>query len=284
MLNVNLKIIMFILLLSIMLLSGVSANNGDNATSSVHNFNQLNDLIENSQEPVNLTDDYEFQANDSDLSIGRSTQIDGNGHIIDFAQSCMIVLKNSDILFSNVTFKNFHHVNLSSNVTSLNLTLKSCIFLNPQMSDLMAEDNLDSAGNISQNVTKLAKRIAGKSTGIGACKKIAQWVGKNISHETKEGFYQSPDDTLKRKKGNCCSQTLLFLQMCDAVGALEGHNAYFVHVGTMKFHHRHFFAMIDNVFVDVDAKPHSPWGNANFAGRSIYSITEYPYLSLPKEY
>ena len=57
-----------------MLLSGVSANNGDNATSAVHNFNQLNELLVNSQNSVNLTDDYEFQANDSDLSIDRSTQ------------------------------------------------------------------------------------------------------------------------------------------------------------------------------------------------------------------
>lgn len=283
MLKLNLKIIMFILLASVLLLSSVSASDNDNLTS-MQNFNHLNDLIANSQGSVNLTDDYEFQANDSNLSIDRSTQINGNGHIMDFAQSCMLVLKNSDILFSNVTFKNFHHVNLSSNVTSLNLTLISCIFLNPHESDFIVKDNLDHAGNISQNVTKLAKKIAGKSTGMTACKKIAEWVGKNISHETKEGFYQSPDDTLKRKKGNCCSQTLLFFEMCDAVGALEGHNAYFVHVGTMKFHHRHFFAMIDNVFVDVDAKPHSPWGNANFDGRSIYSITEYPYLPLPKEY
>ena len=283
MLKADFKIIMFILLASVLLLNGVSAADSDNVTS-MNNFNQLNDLIENSKEPVNLTNDYGFRANDSNLSMARSTQIDGNGHVIDFAQSCMLVLKNSNIIFHNVTFKNFHQVKLSSNVTSLNLTLMSCIILNPQMSDLVFDDNLDSAGNISQNVTKLAKRIAGKSTGMEACKKIARWVGKNINHETKEGFYQSPDDTLKRKKGNCCSQTLLFLQMCDAVGALEGHNAYFVHVGTMKFHHRHFFAMIDNVFVDVDAKPHSPWGNANFDGRSIYSITEYPYLPLPKEY
>ena len=67
-------------------------------------------------------------------------------------------------------------------------------------------------------------------------------------------------------------------------GALEGHKVYFIHVGTKEFHQRHFFAMIDDVFVDVDTYSHSPWGHANFAGRSIYRITEYPYLPLPKQY
>ena len=52
MLKANLKIVTFILLASVLLLSGVSANNGDNATSSVHNFNQLNELLVNSQNSV----------------------------------------------------------------------------------------------------------------------------------------------------------------------------------------------------------------------------------------
>ena len=286
MLKVNFKIIIFILLASVLLLSSVAATDSDNETSDViHNFNQLNKLIENSQESVNLTNNYEFQVNDSNLTIGRSTQIDGNGHVIDFADSCIYVLKNSEIIFNNVSLKNFYQVKLSSNVTNLNLTLLSCMLsLNSQMSNLTADPNLDRAGNISQNITDLAKEIVGNSTDIDACKKLAEWVGKNISHETAPGFYQSPDDTVNRKKGNCCSQALLFLQMCDAVGALEGHTAYFVHVGTTEFHHRHFFAMIDFTFVDVDSCPDSPWGRANFKGYEISNIVEYPYPPLPKEY
>ena len=46
MLKVNFKIIIFILLASVLLLSNVAATDSDNETSDViHNFNQLNKLI-----------------------------------------------------------------------------------------------------------------------------------------------------------------------------------------------------------------------------------------------
>lgn len=137
---------------------------------------------------------------------------------------------------------------------------------------------------ISKNVTKTAKEIAGNSTDIEAAKKLANWVGANIEHETKAGFYQSPDDTLKRKTGNCCSQTELFLQMCEALNITHNHKAYIVHVGSERFHERHFFAMIDNTFVDVDTQVDNPWGNAETRDDTYYCITEYPILPLTRQY
>ena len=59
---------------------------------------------------------------------------------------------------------------------------------------------------------------------------------------------------------------------------------YYVHVGMKYFGYRHFFAMVDNLLVDVDGKITNPWGHANIGNRGVYRITPYPYLPLPREY
>lgn len=221
------------------------------------------------------------------MDIRKSIKINGNNHKLDFNNSQLIINSKQSIVFENIVFKNFNPNIFSKNISSINLTFLNCTsdYINPILLIFNPYDfGWSYATNESQYLKVFAEFIVGDSKSIDACKKIANWVGENIDHETKEGFYQSPKDTLLRKKGNCCSQTELFLQLCDSVGALEGHKVYFIHVGTKEFHQRHFFAMIDDVFVDVDTYSHSPWGHANFAGRSIYRITEYPYLPLPKQY
>ena len=139
-------------------------------------------------------------------------------------------------------------------------------------------------GNISEDIAKLAKKIVGKSKDLEAAKKLAKWVGTNIVHESHEGFYQNASQTLKRRCGNCCSQTELFLQMCEAIGITKNHKAYFVHVGKIQYGSRHFFAVIDNICIDVDARPKHPWGHASIYNRPIYLLTPYPILPLPAKY
>lgn len=278
-------VIFFSFIILISTLFCVSA--ADNAYCN--NFTELNAIIDESGGVVNLTGDYDFIANDSYLEIDRGMDIQGNNHKLDFNDTPLILSSNQSVLFENVSFKNLNQLNLSNNVTSLNLTFRDCDFdynhIAPSYLTVETYDyKLFQTGAISSYIKDLASSIVGNLKGIDACKKLAKWVGSNIVHETREGFYQSPLDTLLRKKGNCCSQTNLFLQMCDAVGALAGHKVYYIHVGNSQFGQRHFFCMIDNVVIDVDSRPGAPWGKAGFNGRDVYVATPYPYLPLPREY
>ena len=283
-----LKLKTMILIAFVILISSLSCASAQDSAEQ-GNFTQLNEIVENSDDIVNLFNDYTFVFNDSNLNINKAMKIIGNNHQIDFNGSSMVIKSNESIVFDNISFKHFSKLNLSDNLTVLNLTFMSCSFYFnnhiPENVNVVPSDyGQYHIGEISPHVKDTAKKIVGKKKGIAACKKLAKWVGSNISHETKEGFYQSPEDTLLRKKGNCCSQTILFLQMCDAVGALKGHKAYFIHVGTKDFGNRHFFCMIDDVVIDVDEKAKSPWGKAGFNGRDVYRITQYPYLPLPRHY
>lgn len=154
----------------------------------------------------------------------------------------------------------------------------------PSEYELYCEDQtyLTTTGGISNEVRQLAKKIVGKTKGIEAVKKIANWVSKNIAHEKAPGFYQSPLTTLQRKKGNCCCHSELFLQMCDCLGYTKQFDMYIVHVGNMKFGQRHFFTIIGEFCVDTTKK--NPWGKGGFGKRHVYSITKYPYLPLIREY
>ena len=216
--------------------------------------------------------------------------INGNGHSISStSQTLKLNVKNDIILiFKNITFKN-DKIELNCENSNMKLTFADCKFKeNNVKNEITIVEDISSeyykAGNISETVEKLAKEIVGNSTDLEAAKKLAIWVGQNIMHETAPGFYQSPDVTLNRTLGNCCSQTLLFLQMCEAVGLNNSHKLYFIHVGTSIFHQRHFFAMIDDIFVDVDARPKNPWGNAKTYNDTFFKITEYPYLPLVRNY
>ena len=253
------------------------------------NFTQLNSLINDADDNVNLTCDYEYDDGDNDLDISKSIRISGNGHSLKNNKASIVLSKdNSNIIFEDIDFLDRPSIILNtthfSNITFINCKFEST---NSTQCNTIYFDryygNMTS-GEISPSVKQLAKLIVGNLKGIEAAKMLAKWVGKSITHETAEGFYQTAEMTLFRKCGNCCSQTDLFLQMCVAVGLNRNHKLGYVHVGTMMFGKRHFFAMIDNILVDVDAKPNSPWGHANIGDRDFYRITEYPYLPLPREY
>lgn len=252
------------------------------------NFTELNTIINDINDDVNLTEDYTHVDGDDDVVISKSIKVNGNNHIIDNNNSSINIMAND----SNVTFEDVNFLNQKFNISdnhNLNVTFINCNFSSEDydyysQEDIYQFDEFYSTGEISSNVKQLAKSIVGSLKGYEAAYELAKWVGTNIKHESAAGFYQTPDMTLKRKRGNCCSQTDLFLQMCVAVGVNEDHKLYYVHVGTYKFGERHFFAMIDNILVDVDAIPSSPWGRASIANRDFYRIIEYPYLPISRDY
>ena len=198
----------------------------------------------------------------------------------------MDVSDSSNLIFKNLNF----NVKLEFNDNSANITLIGVNFNISSPHDDIEVINeyhtrtFEKAGKIPPSVSAKAKKIVGKLTGLEAMKKLAVWVGRYVKHESHPGFYQSSDVTLSRKRGNCCSQTLLFLQMCESLGLTKGHKIFFVHVGQADFGTRHFFAIIDNLCVDVDSCPKNPWGDAGIGSRGLFLMTEYPILPLPKEF
>ena len=72
--------------------------------------------------------------------------------------------------------------------------------------------------------------------------------------------------------------------MCQAIGLTKTHKFYFIHVGQYYFGARHFFAMVDNLLVDVDGQPDDPWGQASIGNRGIYRVTQYPVLPVARNY
>ena len=70
--------------------------------------------------------------------------------------------------------------------------------------------------------------------------------------------------------------------MCDALNLMKNHTFHYVHVGYLKFRERHFFALVDNIPVDVTLK--NPWERGGFCNRTVLSLTLYPILPIPREY
>ena len=187
--------------------------------------------------------------------------------------SKVLLLKN----FRNISEKSSVFYNMSFNLKSI--SHKECSNIKITLEN---QANLNTTGEISPIIKELAEIIVGKTEGLAAVKKLAEWVSENIVHEKGSGFYQSPVETLIRKKGNCCCHSDLFLQLCASLGYTEKYDMYYIHVGTMKFGKRHFFTMVGDLCVDADKK--NPWGRGGFNGRLVYSITKYPYLPLLRHY
>lgn len=250
------------------------------------NFTQLNALLDDSLDNVNLTMDYEHVDGDEDIVMSKSMLVNGNGHSLNGNGSFIVLSSNdSSYVFENVNFIDVYFK--VSNGSCLNLSFADCNFtFNNSTSDVYitmeSVPMLQHTGKISLKIKKLAKSIVGNSKDLKAAKKLANWVAKKIRHETLPGFYQTAKKTLKRKKGNCCCKADLFLQMCAAIGLDKNHELYYVHLGTLQFKQRHFFAMVDNRVVDVDGRVRHPWGHALFKHSGVFRITPYPYLPIPR--
>lgn len=265
--------------------NGNFVNYGSNQTE-VGNFTELSDLIDNSDYIIELTKDYEA-INDSDnLTITKSVLIYGNNHTINCKNSSIIIDTNDSIvLFENITFKDSYF--FAEEIHNVNISFNECNFEYPIPEGITVVKEplvVSTTGPIAKKIKTYALSIIGKSKDLAACKKLAVWVGSHIVHESHDGFYQSPLVTLNRKKGNCCCQSNLFLQMCEAVGLTKKYNFYFVHIGQANFGARHFFVMVENLLVDVDGVPNNPWGQANIVNRGVYRVTKYPYLPLKRKY
>ena len=286
--------LIIIILFSIISISGVSAfDNNVLENESRGNFTELNHDLYHCDNSFNLTKDFVQDDVEDNLSISKSLDINGNNHSINFKHNSSLNINNTrnlSIIFKNISFNGKFYIILK-NEDSVNLSFVNCYFNcndfeNNNISCIYFY-NLDNAtyftGNITSDIEELAWKIVGNSEGIEAAKKLAKWVGKKIKYELKEGFYQTPSQTLNRRLGNCCSQTDLFLQMCDVVGITKICKVYYVHIGSMTFHFRHFFAVIDNIVIDPSSCPSDPWGHANII-YSISQITEYPRIPLERWY
>lgn len=276
-------LITFVLFLILLIISPVSAD--ENYTLSVQELN--NELSYHD----NITLDHDYcQNGEEQIIINKSLSIDGNGHHIKSNSSKKLFYLNStkklDIYFENITFMNVN--SLFSTNNNSNIIFQDCKFIDDDNTISPFSKNLEAykntTGNISFLVKNLAKLIVGNSKELKAAKKLAFWVAENIKHERKAGLYQSPDETLIRGYGNCLTTTDLFLQMCEAIGLNKNHKLCYVHVGTVNFGERHFFAMIDNFCIDVDAKKSNPWGYCSMSQGPVLKIVEYPYLPLLRNY
>jgi len=264
----------------------------DNSTNLIENesagtFSQLTEKI-NAAEDVELDENYFLENN---LTIIKSINIDGNGHKIKFNDSDGLKINSSkeiSITIKNTTFENLKiksESNFTPNITFIDCKIDN--FNNKLSCDATLKidvANKNTTGNVTNVIKQLAMEIIGNSTDIEAAQKLASWVGINIKYERKAGFYQSPEETLIRGVGNCCSQTDLFLQMCEAAEINKNHTLYYVHTGSMQFGNRHFFAMIDDLCIDVTNYPNDPWGHCSVKNNKILCITQYPYLPILREY
>ena len=226
--------------------------------------------ISSSNDYINLTKDYVYNDSEDNLEFSKSMTIEGNNHTIDNVNSTF------DINTEKKNIKNPY-----------NITLINCNFImNENESIITAECYYSYTANSTNASSKLietvAKCIVGNSTGIDAIRKIAEWIGENVHGEKRAGFYQTPLETLFKLAGNCCSQTDLFFNMCYLLNLTENHTLCYVHVGTLKYRERHFFALVDNIPVDVTLK--NPWGRGGFYNRTVINITPYPFLPIPREY
>lgn len=137
--------------------------------------------------------------------------------------------------------------------------------------------------NIHSSVKKQALSIVGNSEGVAAAKKIAAWMGTNITYEQKTNFYQKPETTLKRKKGNCCCQAELFLQLCDAAGCTQKIKLQYIRVCCNQSNGiGHVFTKLttrsSGKWRYVDPVKKNPWGNhvTGWGSPSSGTLSNYP--------
>jgi hypothetical protein len=271
----------------------IDSDSDDSVSNDYKNFTELNEEIDNSEDTINLTCNYNYESSDSTVNLNKSITIDGQNNTINVKEQPSAFTMNEsnvDIVFKNLIIEESNNRTFDVNAENISVTFNDVVFMPKSEEPIQIEieeepeEPLTYSGEIHIQIKQLAESIVGESKGIEAAKKIAVWVKNNIKHETRAGFYQSPMKTLKRKAGNCCCHTDLFIQMCDAVGLTEKHEICYVHTGRLTFGYRHFFATFDGVCVDTDGDVINPWGHAVISGRGIYNIIKYPVLPLPRAY
>lgn len=119
------------------------------------------------------------------------------------------------------------------------------------------------AKGLSKTIKNKALSIVKNKTGGAAAKEIAAWMDKHISYSGYPNFVRSPETVLNKGSGNCCDQTRLFLQLCDAAGCCEFFKMYYVHVHEKE---GHVYAQLVSKksgkkrYVDPASDYHAAWG------------------------
>ena len=115
-------------------------------------------------------------------------------------------------------------------------------------------------GNISKKVKNTALGIVGDSIGRSALLKICEWMDNHIWYTCYCGFCRTPDKVLSSHHGNCCDQTRLFLQLCDAAGLTEYYDLYYVRVSGHVYAQVRTKATGNRTYIDPASDKHGCYG------------------------
>ena len=133
---------------------------------------------------------------------------------------------------------------------------------------------------ISKTIKNLSISIVGNKTGYSALREIVAWMDKKIAYAKYTNFKRSPETVVDKGTGNCCDQTRLFLQLCDAAGLTDYYNLYYCIVPG------HLYAIIESkktgkrTAVDCASDKHTAWAYIIPRYRSD-SETTYRYPTRP---
>ena len=108
-----------------------------------------------------------------------------------------------------------------------------------------------------------------KATGNDAIKPIWQYCYSKIKYVYKKDFYQSAEKTWSTKKGNCCCQTEVLLNLLNAKGV---QNLQYCHSHNSKG--GHIFAKVNGKYLDPTTR--NGYGNYIRTYGSPIKITDFP--------
>lgn len=107
------------------------------------------------------------------------------------------------------------------------------------------------------------------ATGNNAIKPIWQWCYSQLKYVYKKNFYQSAEKTYSTKKGNCCCQTEVLLNLLNAKGVTD-----------LKYCHSHnssgghIFAKVNGMYLDPTTR--NGYGNYIRRYNPIVKVTDFP--------
>ena len=120
----------------------------------------------------------------------------------------------------------------------------------------------------SETWIKRANKIT-SATGNSAIKPIWQWCYSELKYVYKKDFYQSAEKTFSSKKGNCCCQTEVLLNLLNAKGIQDLH---YCHSHNSKG--GHIFAKVNGMYLDPTTR--NGYGNYIKTYGSPVKITDFP--------
>lgn len=107
------------------------------------------------------------------------------------------------------------------------------------------------------------------ATGNNAIKPIWQWCYSKLKYVYKKDFYQSAEKTFSSKKGNCCCQTEVLLNLLNAKNVSDLH---YCHSHNSKG--GHIFAKVNGMYLDPTTR--NGYGNYIRKYGSPIKITDFP--------